>query len=75
MVCVQQKCAVCWLHITTLFTIGSNTLLDQQLLKVNIVTELEAGEGERGPWMGLRGPMSPLKLSGTMFNYGGEWLE
>lgn len=58
-----------------LFTIGPNTLLDQQLPKVNIVTKLEAGEGERGPWMGLRGSLNPLKLSGTMSNYGGEWLE
>lgn len=40
------------------FTKGSNTLPNQQQLKVNMATELEAGE--RGPWMGLSGgPEAP----------------
>lgn len=57
MACVQQKCVVCWLHRTTLFTKGSNTLLDQQLLKVNMVSKLEAGE--HSPWIEFGDPKPP----------------
>lgn len=64
--CVQQKCVVCWLHITMLFTKGSNTLLDQQLMKVNMVSELEAGE--HGPWIAFGEPKPPETV--RHHNYG-----